>query len=174
MPGYGAPAGYAPGAQPGAMMPYGQGAAGAIAGTLSSAGAAGAKGPTRRNALMVLLLPLAVIFGGQILCGILVAITGSVIFSLLSLVFTLGGAVWALSMIIPMVNELKSVTQNAELAWWPMFVPFYNYYWMWLVIPAEVAKAKQMLGVQQPPRHIVLYIFLWPFALASDINDMVR
>jgi hypothetical protein len=31
-----------------------------------------------------------------------------------------------------------------------------------------------MLGVQAPVRSIVLYIFLWQFALASDINDMAR
>jgi hypothetical protein len=47
-------------------------------------------------------------------------------------------------------------------------------YWMWVLVPREVAKAKQILGVQQPPRSIVLYIFLWLFALASDINDLVR
>jgi hypothetical protein len=47
-------------------------------------------------------------------------------------------------------------------------------YWMWMLVPQEVTKAKQMLGLQQPARGIVLYIFLWPFALASDINEMVR
>jgi hypothetical protein len=31
-----------------------------------------------------------------------------------------------------------------------------------------------MMGVQTPPRSIVVYIFLWHFALASDINDLVR
>jgi hypothetical protein len=31
-----------------------------------------------------------------------------------------------------------------------------------------------MAGLQTPPRSIVLYIFLWQFALASDINDMAR
>ena len=40
--------------------------------------------------------------------------------------------------------------------------------------PYDPAKAKQLLGVQQPVRPIVLYIFLFPFAMASDINDMVR
>jgi hypothetical protein len=47
-------------------------------------------------------------------------------------------------------------------------------YWAWIVVPQEVAKAKQILRVQQSVRPIVLYIFLWHFALASDINDMVR
>jgi hypothetical protein len=184
-PGYGPPQGYGqppqgygqqpmqPGQQ--AMTPYGQapgGMMGGLVGTLPSSGVT--RGPTRRNALMVLLLPFAVIVGGTILCTILTMVTGSAIFSLLQLLFFLGGAGWSVLLTIPMINELKSVTQNQNLVWWPMLVPFYNVYWMWLLIPAEVGKAKQLLGVQQPPRSIVIYIFLWPFALASDINDMVR
>ena len=66
------------------------------------------------------------------------------------------------------------MTKNPSLAWWPIIVPIYSTYWAWFIIPAEVAKAKQILGVQAPARPIVLYIFLWPFALASDLNDMVR
>jgi hypothetical protein len=31
-----------------------------------------------------------------------------------------------------------------------------------------------MLGVQVPTRGTVFYIFLAPYALAADINDMVR
>jgi hypothetical protein len=73
-----------------------------------------------------------------------------------------------------MVNELKVVTRNASFAWWPIIVPFYQIYWLWFLVPQEVTKAKQMAGVQTPPRPIVLYIFLWHFALASDINDLVR
>ncbi len=174
---YGSPPGYPMQAGPGAMQPYGQGApmmgpggpAGAVMGAM-----AGGSGPTRRNALMTMLLPLAVMVGGSILCTILTIVTGIGLFGLLQLLFFLGGAAWGLMLFIPMVNELKFVTKNEQLAWWPIFVPIYNYYWMWVVIPAEVTKAKQILGVQQPVRPIVLYIFLWPFALASDINDMVR
>ncbi len=151
------------------MTPYGQGP-GALLGTLSSSGSSG---PTRRNALMTLLMPFAVIIGGSILCTVLSMLI-SPVFGIVNLLFTFGGLAWFILLTIPMVNELKSVTQNQNLAWWPILVPFYNYYWMWLVIPQEVAKAKQMLGVQQPARPIVLYIFLWPFALASDLNDMVR
>jgi hypothetical protein len=53
-----------------------------------------------------------------------------------------------------------------------MFIPLYQYYWAWIMVPQEVTKAKQMMGVQAPTRNIVLYIFLFPFALASDLNDM--
>jgi hypothetical protein len=169
--GYGAPAGgYGQAMQqagPQAMGGYGQ--AGPMVGTLSSAGT---KGPTRRNALMTLLLPFGVLVAGSILSTVLAMIVPSLTF--LGSLVSLGGSVWFILITIPMVNELKSVTQNANLAWWPILIPFYSMYWAWLIIPAEVAKAKQMLGVQTPPRSLVLYIFLWPFALASDLNDMVR
>ena len=166
--GYGAPMqGMAPGGAQG-MTPYAQGP-----GSLLGRSPAAATGPTRRNPLMVLLMPFAVLFGGSILCTILSILVSSV-FGFVQLLFVLGAGAWFLMLVIPMVNELRAVTQNQNLAWWPILVPFYNYYWAWLVIPQEVAKAKQMLGVQQPPRPIVLYIFLWPFALASDLNDMAR
>jgi hypothetical protein len=176
--GYGPPPGYGqPNQGPGqGMAPYGQQPgvqAGALVGTLASSGS---KGPTRRNALMTMLLPFAVIVGGSVVFTILsIAITSMAgVFSALQGLCSLGGAGWFVYLTIQMVNELKAVTQNPNLAWWPILVPFYSMYWAWFIIPAEVAKAKQLLGVQQPPRAIVLYIFLWPFALASDINDMVR
>ena len=125
---------------------------------------------------MTLLLPFAVIFGGTIAFTILAMLVTSLasVFMGLQALCNLVGAGWFVYLTIGMVNELKSVTQNASLAWWPIFIPFYSMYWAWFIIPAEVAKAKQLLGVQAAPRPIVLYIFLWPFALASDLNDMVR
>ena len=158
------------------MSPYGQApgaTGGALVGTLSSSSSTG---PTRRNALMTLLLPFAVIVGGSVVFTVLSILVSSLagVFTLLQSLCSLGGGIWFLLLTIPMVNELKAVTKNPNLAWWPILVPFYSMYWAWFIIPAEVAKAKQLLGVQQPPRPIVIYIFLWPFALASDINDMVR
>jgi hypothetical protein len=165
--------------QPGApMMGYGQ-APGAIQvpqgpgmGTLQSPGTP-TGGPSRRNALMTFLLPGIVIFGGSIVGSVL----GSLIWwplTFLGTLSVLAGAVMYVVSAIKMANELKAVTRNAAFAWWPMLIPFYNYYWAWLMVPAEVTKAKQMMGIQQPTRSIVLYIFLWHFALASDINDMAR
>jgi hypothetical protein len=43
---------------------------------------------------------------------------------------------------------------------------------MWVLVPNEVAKAKQMVGAQAPTRNIVLYIFFWLYALAADLNDI--
>jgi hypothetical protein len=193
---YGGPAPGFPPQQPGAyapmqtpqpmapqpMMGYGQ-APGAIQppvmGTLQSAG--NVVGPTKRNALMTWLMPGIVMFGGIILATILGVVGGivgvgaiSLIGSLFYLVGVFGGSIMYLLSLIKMSNELKAVTRNPSFAWWPVFIPGYNYYWLWLMVPAEVKKAKQMMGVQQPPRSIVLYIFLWHYALASDLNDMAR
>ena len=113
------------------------------------------------------------IFGGSIVGSVLASLITPIL-GLISTVAFLAGFVMYLLSAIKMVNELKVVTRNAAFAWWPIIVPIYNYYWLWIMVPAEVKKAKQMMGVQAPTRSIVLYIFLWHFALASDLNDMAR
>jgi hypothetical protein len=166
--------GIQPYAPPGAMMgPPG-------AGTLSSAGNV-AGGPTRRNALMTLLVPMAGFVGGvliSIVFTVLAVATGAaalaLVGSLLCLVLVLGGAVIGLLNLIKMVGEVKSVTRNDAFAWWPILVPIYNIIWSLTILPPEVTRAKQMLGVQAPTRAAVLYFFLLPWALASDLNDMAR
>jgi hypothetical protein len=179
-----APGGYGQPQAPQPMMAYGQ-APGAIQppasimGTLQSAG--NVAGPTKRNALMTWLVPGIVMFGGVIFATVVSVIGASagsgaiaLVGSLLYLVaIVAGGGMYFLSL-IKMIGELKAVTRNAGFAWWPVLVPFYNYYWLWIMVPGEVTKAKQMMGVQQPTRSIVVYLFLWHYALASDLNDMAR
>lgn len=178
--GYGAPPQGAPGyggnpmAPQGGMMPYGGAAVGApapMAGTLPSAGAAGA-GPTRRNALMTWLLPFAVMIGGSILAQILGRILAPL--ALLGSLTNLAGLIWYVWLLSQMVGELKAVTGNASFAWWPFIVPFYNIYWVLVPLRQEVTKAKQVRGVQTPTRGGVVYFFLANYALASDLNDMAR
>jgi hypothetical protein len=158
------------------MAPYGQPPGGMVpgvgVGTLQSAGVSA--GPRRRNALLTFLLPLVVMIGGMIVFGLLAALLNVPAIGALAMLAYLAGLGWFLFNTIQMANELKVVTRSPGFAWWPIFVPIYGLYWAWILVPQEVAKAKQMLGVQAPVRSIVLYIFLWHFALASDINDMAR
>ena len=84
------------------------------------------------------------------------------------------GAVLYLVSAIKMTNELKAVTGNAGFAWWPMFIPVYSIYWMWILVPQEIAKAKQMRGVQSGPRGIIVYIFFFLYAFAADLNDIAK
>jgi hypothetical protein len=165
---YGAP----PAAAGQAMAPYNAqsvGLAGPMMGQpLATAGAR----PQRRNALMTFLMPLGVVVVGAILSSVL-AMVFRPLGMLGSLVALAGLGLFVISA-ITMVNELKSVTRNDAFAWWPMFVPFYGIYWACILVPQEVGKAKQLLGVQEPPRSLVLYLFLFHFAFASDINDLAR
>jgi hypothetical protein len=178
-PQYGAPAQGAHPMAPQGMMPYG----GAmpqnpITGTLPSGGVSA--GPTRRNPLMML-APFAVVFGAiiiSIVASIVAGLVGvpiiGVICGFLAMLLDLAGLAWFFLLVIPMVNELKGVTGNPNFVWWPILIPFYSLYWGLILVPQEVTRAKQMRGVQAPVRSLVIYLFLWPFALASDLNDLAR
>ena len=150
------------------------------AGTLQSAGAASGSGPTQRNALMTWLVPGIVLFGGVVV-GLILSTLLAMISPALAILGTLvllggyfAGLVLYVLSAIKMIGELNTVTRNTAFPWWPILVPGYNVYWLWILVPAEVAKAKQMMGAQTPPRGIALYIFLWHYALALDLNDLVR
>jgi hypothetical protein len=71
-----------------------------------------------------------------------------------------------------MLNELQAYTQDQEFKPWYMFIPLLNYYFLWIKVPEQVAKAKQMAGSRTPANGIVLYIFLGPYALAKDLNEV--
>lgn len=126
----------------------------------------------KRNALLTWLLPALVILAGVVLSVVLAFISPAL--SMIGSIITLGGLVWSLLLAIVMANELKAITRNVAFSWVPILIPFYGLYWAWILVPQEVAKAKQLRGVQRPPQSILLYILLWHFALASDLNDMAR
>jgi hypothetical protein len=136
-------------------------------------GGSGAR-PTVRNALMVFLIPVIASVVGNIIGSVLVSITEMAILGLVGSLISLVGAVFALMSIIKMTNELKAVTGNQGFAWWPIFIPVYSVYWAWILVPQEIAKAKQMRGVQAPPRGIVVYVFLFLYAFAADLNDIAK
>jgi hypothetical protein len=191
-PGYssGPPGGQIATPPPQAMMPYGQpGPGGSGAPGMGSAAIVPAKSgsegllygvlpgstsaPVRRNAPMAILIPVGLWVAASIL-GFILALTPLRGLVFLAQLVSLAGTIWVLLQAITMANEVKAVTRNDSFAWWPIFVPIYNWYWLWILVPQEVAKAKQLLGVQRPTRSFVVYFFLWPYALAADINDMVR
>jgi hypothetical protein len=141
----------------------------------------GAVKPRVRNALMTFLMPLLIFVG-----GLVVIVIGAVIASVAEapaivgiaslvalLVFVAGGLIGFISA-VRMLGELNSVTRSNAVAWWMLLIPFYHYYVAWVLVPNEVTRAKQMTHVQAPTRGIVVYIFLWLYALAADLNDIAR
>jgi hypothetical protein len=161
--------------QYGQQMQQGFAGAGAAMGLQAGSGK-----PQARNALMTLLMPLILIIGGQIISGIMVTLAVTLEIGALAYVSYLGSLVALAGVVIgfisavKMVGELNGVTKSGAVAWWMLLVPLYNYYVAWIVIPGEMAKAKQMAGVQQPPRGFVVYFFLWLYAFAADLNDLAK
>jgi hypothetical protein len=141
----------------------------------------GAARPTVRNAVMTMLLP-AIIGVGGIIAGVIVMIIGGAVESgivallgtLIYLLGALAGGVIGFISAIKMIGELNRITGSGAVQWWMLLVPFWGYYVAWVVLPAEVAKAKQMVNAQQPARGIVVYIFLWLYAFAADLNDIAN
>jgi hypothetical protein len=141
----------------------------------------GALRPRMRNALMTMLMPLLIV-----VASIAVSIVATIIAvaaetpiigslgGLLALVGFIAGGVIGLLSVIRMLGEVNSVTRSNAVPWWMLLIPIYGYYVAWVLVPAEVTKAKQMAGVQAPTRNIVVYIFLFLYALASDLNDIAR
>lgn len=148
-------------------------AAGAAFGALQANAPPGAR-PTVRNPMMVLLLTLGLVVGGQIIGAILGAIVS--ILALVGSLIALGGMVMFIVYGMGMLRELGNYTQDQNFAWWWMFIPCLNIYFFWFKVPEQVTMAKQKAGIlmAKPTRGIVLYIFLFPFALANDLNDIAQ
>jgi hypothetical protein len=177
-PPYGAPAGQVAQATAAVPMPpagmlYGsmpQSAPGAAPPAGSRAPVLG--GPTRRNEVTTWLMPGSLVFGGVILGVALDIVLSNFVYLLAGLLIAVAGIAWWTVSAAQMVGELRAVTRDDELAWWPLLVPVYRQYWMWFVVPGQVLKAKRALGVRQPDRPTVLYVLMWHFTVAADLNEM--
>jgi hypothetical protein len=121
-------------------------------------------------------LPWALLIGGNVVFGTLAGVLEIGALAGVGGLCSLAGFVLFLLGVMKATNDLNAVTGNTGFAWWPIFIPFYNYYWMWIMVPAEVARAKQMRGVQTPPRGFIMYFFpfLFLFAFGSDLNDIAQ
>jgi len=72
-----------------------------------------------------------------------------------------------------MLNELQQYTRDEEFKPFYMFIPLLSLYFLWIKVPEQVAKAKQMAGSRNPqPQGIALYILIAPYALATDLNQV--
>ena len=172
--GYGAPQqGYGqPGQQFGAAMgqmggAMQQGFGGAMQG-MAGGIPAGAK-PKTRNPLMTFLIPLGLNILGNILAPVLAGIDPSL--ALVGSLVSLAGTVMFFVFAIGMLLELKAYTQDSSFNWWFLFIPCLNIYLMLVLVPQQVTKAKQMARCANPTRGIVVYFFLFLYALAADLND---
>ena len=80
--------------------------------------------------------------------------------------------VYALIQIWQMVNELKAFRGKDDINPIFFFVPILNIIQIWN-LPPKILEAKQMAGVPNAEVvHPVLYLFLSPYFLALDLNEI--
>jgi hypothetical protein len=90
-----------------------------------------------------------------------------------TLILSMVCCVYLLYAMWTMLNELQQYTRDDEFKPWYMFIPLLNYYFLWIKVPEQVTKAKQMAGSRNPQAcGIILYILLGPYALAKDLNEI--
>lgn len=118
-----------------------------------------------------MLLPLGIVILGQVI-GMVLAVAVSPFLAVIGSLIAMCGGLLAAIWLILMLLELKRFTQDEGFLWWLVFIPCVNYYLLWWLLPQQVAKAKQMAGLPNPPRHIVLYIFFALYALPADLNEL--
>lgn len=127
--------------------------------------------PTERNAIMTQVLPIAVGVGGIVVATILTIVTGVSSIMYLGQLCQLACMALIIIAMLRMGNELKAVTNNPQFTPWHVIIPIYG---PLVVVPQEMARAKQMRGVQAPVRNIVIYFFFQLYAFASDLNDIAK
>ena len=72
-----------------------------------------------------------------------------------------------------MLSELKEYTRDESFAPWQVLIPVLNIYFLFIKVPEQVNKAKQMAGSRNPQNAgILLYILIPYFALAKDLNEV--
>ncbi|MEM6790676.1 MAG: hypothetical protein AAF715_24370 [Myxococcota bacterium] len=132
----------------------------------------GGPGPVKtRKPVVALLFPFGLIFAVAVLTAILGFISPYLI--LIGNLLFLGVALLVVVQLYKMVKELLDFTGSGNFAAWHMFIPIYQYLILWLKVPEEVRLAKQRAGVNPPEsKGIVLYVFLFVYALASDLNEI--
>lgn len=124
--------------------------------------------PTKRNALLTWLIPVLTYlltfpagnYLGTTSLSFLVSVPGSI-----SVIFALGSTMM-------MIRELNAAA-GTTLKAWHTIIPFYNLYWIAVVVPGAMATAKQKAG-KAPPRGAAVYLFLFLYAFAADLNDLAE
>lgn len=135
--------------------------------TTNENGATGAK-PSKRNAFVTWLIP-TVIF---LLIFPLGNFLGQTAFRSAPSFASTTSILIAFFFTAAMIRELNTVTPTPLHAW-HFLIPFYNLYWIAVVVPAQVAVAKQKAG-KPPPRSAIVYLFLFLYAFAADMNELAE
>ncbi|MBX3131590.1 MAG: hypothetical protein KF718_33040 [Polyangiaceae bacterium] len=108
----------------------------------------------------------------RVLCSGAANFLGTTAFRMAPTAAILAGIFIAFAFARVMISELNSVA-GSKLVVWHWFIPVYGLYWAAVAVQREMATAKQRAG-KGAARGAVLYLFLFLYALAADLNDLVE
>ncbi len=124
--------------------------------------------PTQRNPWTTWLIPLACFAAAPPLGGLL----GTTAFRFAPNAAILAGLGITAAFTKGMIDELNTAA-GSQLKFWHLFIPIYGLYWAAVLVPQQMRLAKQKANRGQP-RGAVVYLFLFLYALAADLNDLAR
>jgi hypothetical protein len=124
--------------------------------------------PSVRNPWTTWLVPMACFAAAPPLGGLL----GTTAFRFAPNAAILAGVAITAAFTKGMIDELNSAA-GSQLKFWNLFIPIYGIYWAAVLVPRQMAVAKQKANRGQP-RGAVVYLFLFLYALAADLNDLAR
>jgi hypothetical protein len=141
---------------------------GGFGGPMMGPGAGGPR-PKKRPVQVMLILSLCGIIGNVL--SQVGANAGIGALAGLGSLISLGGLVGGIFTILQLI-DLKNYTNDPEFNWWFIFIPCVNLWFLWSKVPMQVAKARQMAGVNPVTKPAFQYFFLAAWALASDLEEI--
>ncbi len=127
--------------------------------------------PTVRNPQATLLGAYGIYLGLSLIGNLIIAKTG---IQALAFAPILAAYLGFMLYVRPLLRELDAFTGASRSVWWRVAIPFIGWYYLWLVVPDQVARAKESLGIgaSRPRRARLAYFLFLPYALAADLNDI--
>ena len=124
--------------------------------------------PTKRNALMTWLVPMLCFF----IAPPLGAALGTTMFRFAPTAAILAGLGIFAATTLPMVRELNTAS-GGTFVWWHLLIPAYGLFLACTAVPKLMATAKQKAGAPAP-RSALLYLILFQYPFASDLNALAK
>ncbi|MBM4360484.1 MAG: hypothetical protein FJ096_20445, partial [Deltaproteobacteria bacterium] len=150
---------------------FGAAAGGALAGAIG-----GGNRPTVRNPIVTYLIAISGFIALRVIGSILLAVIPMSMWGLIGLLLNLLNLASYLLfsfVIFGMVNELQGFVGGAFPAW-HVFIPFYGWFLGFTKIREMMGEARMRAGAPGEVKHVLLYVFFLPYAMAADLSDVAQ
>jgi hypothetical protein len=147
-----------------------------MGGAMAQAGlGGGGAGLKQRNPIVTMLIAISGFIAVNVIVRVLLVVLPVGLYGIVGLVgnlMNLAGYLLYCFVMFSMVGELQRHANDSSFPTWGMFVPIWGWILGFTKVRELITQSRQRAGLGGEARNIALYIFLAPFALAADINDL--